>query len=137
MTRLQRAFGMLVLVQGAHSIEECVGHLWESFPPAHFLSGLISDDRAWNFAVMNIALVAFGIWCFLWPVRRGWRSAVYLGWGWVALETINGIVHTLWTLHEGKYTPGVATAPILLAIAAYLAYHLRNEHRPPLPAASR
>ena len=125
-SRFKVAFGALVLAQAAHSVEECVGRLWESFPPARFLSGLISDDRAWNFAAMNVSLVAFGIWCFLWPVRWGWPSAVYLGWVWVTLETINGIVHPLWTLREGGYTPGVATAPVLLALAVYLAYQLRS-----------
>jgi hypothetical protein len=123
------AFGALVLAQAAHSVEECFGRLWESFPPAHFLSGLISDDRAWNFAAMNALLVAFGVWCFLWPVRRGWPSAVYLAWVWVTLEAVNGIVHPLWTLREGGYTPGVATAPVLLALAAYLAHQLRQAKR--------
>jgi catechol 2,3-dioxygenase-like lactoylglutathione lyase family enzyme len=42
---------------------------------------------------VNAALVAFGAWCFLWPVRVGWPSAVSFGWMWVMLETINGIVH--------------------------------------------
>jgi hypothetical protein len=131
MTRFKLTFGALVLAQAAHSVEECVGRLWESFPPAHFVSGLISDDRAWNFAALNVALVAFGIRCFLWPVRRGWPSAVYLGWVWVVLETINGIVHPVWTLREGGYTPGVATAPVLLALAVYLACQLRNVQRDP------
>jgi len=34
MTRLQMAFGGLVLAQAAHSLEEYVGRLWESFQPA-------------------------------------------------------------------------------------------------------
>ena len=130
MTRFKVAFGTLVLVQAAHSVEECVGRLWESFPPAHFLAGLISDDRAWNFAAMNAALVGFGAWCFLGPVRGGRPSAWYLGWVWVTLETINGIVHSVWSLREGAYTPGVATAPALLAVAIYLAYQLRDARHP-------
>jgi hypothetical protein len=131
MTRFKWAFGTLVLVQAAHSVEECAGRLWESFPPAHFLAGLISDDRAWNFAAMNAALVGFGVWCFLWPVRCGWASGWYLGWVWVMLEAINGIVHSIWALREGGYTPGVATAPALLALAIYLASQLRNVPHPP------
>ena len=126
MTRFKFAFGALVLAQAAHSVEECIGRLWESYPPARFLAGLISPDREWNFVALSVLLVVFAIWCLLWPVRREWPSAVYLGWAWVIVEVINGIVHPLWTLHEGGYTPGVATAPLLLALAAYLAYQLRN-----------
>ena len=127
---MRTRFAALILVQAAHSVEECVGRLWESFPPAYFLSGLISEDRAWNFAAMNALLVAFGVWCFLWPVRREWPSAVHIGWFWVTIEIINGIAHSVWAVHEGGYIPGVATAPVLLALALYLAYQLRNDpHR--------
>ncbi len=127
--RFKLAFAALVLAQAAHSVEECIGRLWESYPPARFVAGLISPDLERNFVAGNVLLVAFGIWCLLWPVRRGWPSAVYLGWAWVIVEVINGIVHPLWTLHEGGYTPGVATAPLLLATAAYLWYQLRNAAR--------
>jgi len=129
MTRFKLAFAALVLAQAAHSVEECIGRLWESYPPARFVAGLISPDLEWNFVAGNVLLVTFGIWCLLWPVRRGWPSAVYIGWAWVIVEVINGIVHPLWTLHEGGYTPGVATAPLLLATAAYLWYQLRNAAR--------
>ena len=134
-TRLEMAFGALVLVQAAHSVEEYIGRLWESYPPAHFLTGLISQDREWSFVALTILLMAFGFWCLLWPMRRGWPSAVYLGWGWVIVEAINGIAHPLWTLHEGGYTPGVATAPLLLALAIYLGYQLRSVARHPSAAA--
>ena len=127
--RFKLAFAALVLAQAAHSVEECIGRLWESYPPARFVAGLISPDLERNFVAGNVLLIAFGIWCLLWPVRRGWPSAVYLGWAWVIVEAINGIVHPLWTLHEGGYTPGVATAPLLLATAAYLWYQMRNAAR--------
>jgi hypothetical protein len=126
MTRFQVAFGALVLAQAAHSVEEYVGRLWESFPPARFLAGLISQDRERGFLVINITLVAFGLWCLLWPVRRGWPSAVYLAWAWVAVQVINGVGHPLWTLRQGGYMPGVATAPVLLVLAVYLAHQLRH-----------
>lgn len=125
-SRFKLAFGALLLAQAAHSLEEYVGHLWESFPPARLLTGLVSQDREWSFVALNILLLAFGLWCLIWPVRRGWPSAVSLGWGWVMVETINGIVHPVWTLHEGGYTPGVATAPLLLVSAGYLGYQLRS-----------
>jgi Protein of unknown function with HXXEE motif len=129
MNRFQATFGALVLVQAAHSVEECVGRLWESFPPARFVAGLISQDLERGFAIGNVSLVAFGLWCWLWPVRRGWPSAVYLAWAWAVIEIINGIVHPLWTLREGGYTPGVATAPLLLALGVYLAIQLRRAER--------
>ena len=44
MSRLQLTFGALILVQAAHSIEEYVGRLWESFPPTRFVTGLVSSN---------------------------------------------------------------------------------------------
>jgi hypothetical protein len=126
MSRFQAAFGALVLAQAAHSAEEYVGRLWESFPPARFLTGLISQNLGRGFLVINASLVAFGVWCFLRPVRRGWPSAVTLAWVWVAVEVLNGIGHSLWSLRRGGYTPGVATAPVLLVLAVYLALQLRH-----------
>ena len=123
-TRFQAAFGALVMTQAAHSMEEYIGRLWESFPPARFVTGLISQDLERGFVAINVSLVAFGAWCFFWPVRREWPSAVPLAWLWVAVEVLNGIGHLLWTLRQGGYTPGVATAPVLLAVAAYLTLQL-------------
>ena len=74
----------------------------------------------------NILLVAFGFWCWLWPVRRRWPSGVTLAWVWVIVEVVNGIGHPLWTLRRGGYTPGVGTAPILV-LALYLATQLRSQ----------
>ena len=45
---------------------------------------------------------------------------------WVTIEVINGVGHPLWSLRTGGYTPGVATAPVLLVIALYLARQLRT-----------
>lgn len=124
MTRFQSSFAAIVLVQAAHSVEEYVGHLWESFPPAQFLTGLVSHDREVGFIVINTSLLAFGCWCSMWPMRYDWRSAKYLAWFWIALQIINGIGHPLWSLGQGEYTPGVITAPILLVIALHLARQL-------------
>ena len=123
---IQLAFGAIVLVQAAHSIEEYVGRLWESFPPASFLTALISQDLERGFLVINMSLVTFGLWCLLWPVRREWPLAVTVAWVWVVIETINGFGHLLWSLREGTYTPGVATAPVLLVLALYLGRQLRH-----------
>jgi len=130
MSRIQLTFGALILMQAAHSIEEYVGHLWESFPPTRFVTGLVSSNPERGFVALNLLLLAFGVWCFLWPVRRGWPVAVALGWLWAVLEIINGIGHPLWSLREGGYTPGLATAPLLLILAVYLAYQLRRAQTP-------
>jgi hypothetical protein len=115
-------------------MEEYVGRLWESFPPARFLTGLVSQDLERGFLLINVSLVVFGLWCFLWPVRRGWPSAVPLAWAWVAVEVINGIGHPVWALRQGGYTPGVITAPVLLLLAVHLALQLQGIVRRPTAA---
>ena len=120
------AFSAFILAQIAHSIEEYAGMLWESFPPARFLTGLISSDHQLGFIVINTALVAFGLWCLIFPVRKEWPSAPGFIWFWIALGFLNGTGHPAWSLRQGGYTPGVLTAPILLAIALYLADQMRR-----------
>ncbi len=122
--RTPPAFGALILAQAAHSLEEYAGRLWESFPPARFITGLVSRDLERGFVIINVTLVAFGIWCFLWPVRRRWPSATAIAWAWVGLELVNGVGHPLWSLRQGGYTPGVATALPLLVLALFLARRL-------------
>ena len=124
MTRFQLSFLALLATQAAHSVEEYVGRLYEVFPPARAVSGLISSDLQRGFIIFNLALVTFGVWCFIWPVRGQWSLAIPLAWFWVVIELINGVGHPLWTLVEWKYTPGVATAPFLLFLALYLAWQL-------------
>lgn len=131
MPRINTTFAALVVAQAAHSIEEYRGRLWESFPPARFLTGLLSSDRELAFLLLNVAIVAFGVWCLVWPVRGNWPSASRLMWLWVVIETINGVGHPLWSLRQGGYTPGVITAPILLVVALYLGAQLRKI---PIPA---
>jgi hypothetical protein len=117
-------FAGLILAQAAHSLEEYAGRLWQTFPPARLVSGLVSSDLERGFVIANVLLVGFGAWCALWPVRRRWPAATALAWGWVVVETINGIGHPLWSLRQAGYTPGVATAPLLLALALWLARRL-------------
>src|SRR6476659_2974363 len=130
MSRFQLTFGALVATQVAHSVEEYVGHLCESFPPARYLTSLVSSDLERAFVFLNVLLLGFGLWCVLWPVRRGWAVARALAWLWATGEIVNGIVHLLWSLYQGRYTPGLATAPILLVMAAYLVYQLRRANAP-------
>jgi hypothetical protein len=123
-SRVQRGFLALVIAQSAHSIEEYTFRLYDTFPPARMLSGLVSDDRARGFLAINVVLVAFGFWCVLGPVRRRAPSAAGLMWTWVGIELVNGIGHPLWSIAQGGYTPGVATAPLLLVLAIALARRL-------------
>ena len=126
MSRIPAASGALILTQAAHSVEEYVGRLWESFPPARLVSAAISDNLETGFLIANVALVSFGLWCWLGPIRRGRPSARPLAWAWVMLEAVNSTGHCLWAIRQGSYTPGVATAPLLLALAMYLAIQQRR-----------
>lgn len=123
-------FGLLILTQALHSLEEYFGRLWESFPPAYFLTGLVAEDRQLGFLVLNVALVTFGVWCYLWPISRRWRSGGGIALGWALLELINGVGHPLWALRQGGYTPGVATAPILFVLSLLLLSQLRRSRKP-------
>jgi Protein of unknown function with HXXEE motif len=135
MRSFQVSFGTLILAQAAHSVEEYLGRLWESFPPARLMAGLVSQDLELGFVILNVLLVGFGIWCVFWPGRRGWPSATPLAWAWVVVETINGIGHSLWSLRQGGYTPGTATAPLLLLLAINLArVLLHGDRRSEAPA---
>ena len=124
--RLTSSLAVLVFAQAAHSIEECVGRLWESHPLAGFVAGLISADLARGFIIANVLIVAFGVWCVLWPMRRRWRVASAVAWFWVILETVNAIGHSLWSLFLGQYTPGLATVPLLILSVWYLARQLQR-----------
>lgn len=130
MDRRQGFFFALIVAQAAHSLEEYAGRLYDVFPPAAFVSGLLSSDRRRGFIAFNVALVAFGLFCFLGPVRRGWQSAVALAWIWVCIELVNGVGHPLWSLYQRGYTPGVATAPLLFVLALLLARQLAARPEP-------
>ena len=124
MTRFQWTFLALVCTQAAHSLEEYAGRLWQVFAPARYFSGLVSSDLEIGFIVINTTLVAFGLWCFWWPVRRRRPSAAAFAWFWVVIELINGIGHPLWSLSRRSYTPGLVTSLLLLVLAATLAHQL-------------
>ena len=130
MTRQQSTFLALIAVQAAHSVEEYIGRLYEVFPPARLVSGLISSDLERGFVIANVTLVAFGVWCFLWPVRKGWAAAPLFAWIWVCIELVNGVGHPLWSLLQRAYTPGVLTAPVLLVLALALMHQLRARRMP-------
>ena len=126
MKRFDATFLALVLVQGAHSIEEYFGRLWDVFPPAIFVTGLVSDDRRLGFVVLNVTFFLFGLWVLLWPVRHRWQSARFFVGIWIAIEIANGIVHPFWAIYLRDYAPGVITAPFLLIVAIALLRQLKD-----------
>jgi hypothetical protein len=119
--KAQLVFLCLVLAQAAHSVEECFGRLYEVFAPARAVSLLVSDDPALGFLIANSVVVGFGLWCWAFPIRRGWPSARGFAWFWTVLEMANGINHLGMALLRGAYFPGAATAPLLLFFAGWLA----------------
>ena len=127
----QFVFLLLVLAQAAHSIEEYATELYEVFPTARFVSGLVSDDLATGFAVGNALFVAFGLWCYAMPVRSGWPSARGLAWFWVLVEVGNGVLHSALAISRGGYFPGVATAPVLFVLAGWLGVLLTRSRPTP------
>lgn len=125
--KISSTFLVLVLVQGLHSIEEYVGKLWETFPPARVLCSMVSDNLVTGFLIINIGLFVFGLWCWLFPLRKNYFYAQFLIWFWIVLELVNGIGHPIWTIMQKAYTPGMLTAPIILVISIILFRKLLNE----------
>ncbi len=128
-SRARLVFLSLIVVQASHSIEEYTFALYEVFSVARFASGLVSSNLAIGFIFLNTVFVAFGLWCYLFPVRSGWASARGWAWLWVIIELVNGLGHLVLALRSGGYFPGVATAPILLMFALYLAARLLRTRR--------
>ena len=120
-------FLALIVVQMLHSLEEYVFELFETFPPARFVSGLVSADLERGFVAINISVVALGICCYWWPVRRDWASAAPIAWIWVAVELVNGFSHPTWSVIQRGYTPGLISSLVLLPLAILLAGRLRTE----------
>jgi hypothetical protein len=121
MNRLHIAFLLLILAQAGHSVEEFVTRLYDVFALTRFVSGLVSNDLAVGFLILNTALVAFGLLCWAVPVRSGWRAAPVIIWFWTILELSNGTAHVALAWSRGGYFPGLITAPLLLFFAGRLA----------------
>jgi hypothetical protein len=118
---------LLILAQAAHSVEEYAFRLYDVLAPARYVSSLFGVDRPIGFVIVNSALVLFGLWCWfarVRPGRRGWRG---LAWFWALLEIANGCAHVALAVAAGGYFPGLATAPLLLALAGWLALTLRRD----------
>jgi hypothetical protein len=128
---IRSAFLALVIVQAAHFLEEYHFRLYEVFAPARLVSGLISTDLRTGFIIFNSAFLAFGFWCYAVPVSKGWAAAIPLIWVWIVVEVLNGAGHPLISILEHQYTPGTATAPVLLIIAIYLSIQVVASTRTP------
>ena len=126
--RASGAFFLLIAAQAAHSAEEYLFRLYDRFAPARAASealGPLGLERPAGFLAVNAALILFGLWCWLArvrPARGAWRG---LAWFWILLEAANAIGHFALAALAGGYFPGVATAPLLLAAALWLAVRLR------------
>ena len=121
MRQYQRLFAILIVVQAFHSLEEYLFRLWEDFPPAQYLSGLVSSDLELGFIVINASIVILGVICYVWPIRSDWSTARPIAWFWVVLALINGIGHPVWSVIQGGYTPGLLTSLLLLPLSVLLA----------------
>ena len=120
-TRL--AFLLLILAQAAHSVEEYAFRLYDLFPPARSPICSASTGPV-GFAVFNIGIVLFGLWCWFARIRSQHRSAGGFAWCWALLELGNGLGHVGLALMAGGYFPGLFTAPLLLAAGGWLALRL-------------
>ena len=118
--RSQILFLGLILSQAAHSVEEYRFRLYDVLAPARVISGMVSGNLALGFAVVNVALVAFGLWCYLVPVRGRHPSGKSWAWFWIVLEAANGTGHLILAAARGGYFPGTATAPLLLGFSVAL-----------------
>lgn len=109
-------FLLIALVQLLHSIEEYVGKLWDVYPPATFLCGLVSNNLRTGFIIINVSL--FVVLMLTWRGTFSKNLSVRpLLWFWSIMELINGVGHSVWAIMEGSYEPGLITAPVLLILA--------------------
>jgi hypothetical protein len=123
------AFLLLVIAQSAHSVEEYAFRLYDVFPPARWLVSLFSSDPGTGFIIFNVLFDSFALWCYLWPVRKRWPSAIPIMWVAVAIEATNGIVHPAFSIAVGGYTPGLVTSLALLPLALLLGRALHHAER--------
>lgn len=122
--RSRRLFLALIAAQAVHSVEEYLFRLYDLLAPARAISDLAGLDRAAGFIVANCALVLFGLWCWWARVRPDRPSARGFAWFWALIEIANGLGHAALALAAGGYFPGLATAPVLVALGGLLTWRL-------------
>jgi hypothetical protein len=128
--RSRNLFLGLILSQAAHSIEEYGFRLYDVLAPARFISSMVSSNLALGFAIVNIVLVLFGLWCYLARVRKRHPSGRSWAWFWTVLEAANGAGHLILAASRGGYFPGAATAPLLLGFSVSLGLTLLQADEP-------
>jgi len=126
----QNLFLCLIFSQAAHSIEEYCFRLYDVLGPARFISSLVSSNLAFGFAIANVVLVLFGLWCYLARVRKGHASGRSWAWFWTVLEAANGANHLILALSSRGYFPGAATAPLLRGFSLWLGVTLSRADEP-------
>jgi len=124
--KIKTIFILLVAAQAAHSFEEIKFELWQYVAPSRWIGELFHDDVAVGFAIANGLIVAFGLWCYFARVRPGHRAAKFWITIWALVEVVNGLGHPLVVFYQGRYFPGVYTAPLLLVTALYILVALRR-----------
>ena len=122
--RIKITFLLLIIFQGLHSAEEFIGNLWDVFPPAHYICGLVSSNPESGFLAINTGLLVLGLFSWFISTRNHKITFTGLIWIWVVIELINGIGHSVWSVMQKSYTPGVLTAPFLLLLSVYLVKEL-------------
>jgi hypothetical protein len=128
----QNLFLCLILSQAAHSMEEYYSRLYDVLAPARFISSLVSSNLALGFAIANVVLVLFGLWCYLARVRKGHKAGRSWAWFWTILEAANGVGHLMLAVGSRGYFPGAATAPLLLGLSLWLGATLLRADGPSL-----
>ena len=123
-------FLLLVISQTLHSLEEYFFKLWEVFLPARVVSGLFSNNLPLGFGIVNISVVLLGFWCYFFPVKNAWNNAIIIMWIWALIELGNGIGHSIFSLQQGGYFPGVITAVPLLVFSCLLISRLVKPDKP-------
>ena len=91
---------------------------------------MVSSNLALGFAIANLVLVLFGLWCYLARVRRRHASGRSWAWFWTVLEAANGAGHLILAASSGGYFPGAATAPLLLGFSVSLGLTLPQADEP-------
>jgi hypothetical protein len=134
-SRSKLFFLLLVIAQAAHSVEEYVTRLFEVFAPARFVSGLVSEDLALGFAVVNAAFVGIAAWCYVGPVRAGGVAGRIAAVVWVVIELSNGLGHVAIAAANGRYFSGSLTGGVLVVVATCLAFSLLADRNRGVPVA--
>jgi len=112
----------LAISQAAHFMEEFYFRLLDVFAPARYLSGLISEDLTFGFAVINLPIVILAFWTYFFRVRLAAGHATAWIWAWSLLELGNGTGHIILPANAGGYFPGAYTAAFLLVFSLALMY---------------